>query len=573
MKHIIAFLLIIFLSVFPAKAQLTILTHLDEYPNAGHQPHDAVIKIDHYLYTLTARGGPRNWGEIIRYDLLTDSLQSVFYLRDTTGHYPYGSVVYDGTNLYGMTNRGGRLDIGTAFKFNLQDSTFHTMFEFTGQGPPNEGTYPDGNFIIVGDYLYGMTQVGGAHILGNIFRIKISDWTFENLYDLDSADGTNPWADLYYDGSYFYGVTSKGGATDSGTIFKFDPGTKTYTKLHDFDKPSGGWAFCTLISDGTYLYGTTMRGGNDGQGVIFRIEKDGSNYTVLYHFSYTTGGSPAAGLTLVDNALYGTMISGGANGYGGLFKYDLATNTFTVLCDFPSDISQSTSTLLFYNNYLYGTSSGGGPHDQGSIYRFQLYYPEISVSQGQNYIPDSGSVDFGTVPTNTHKDLTFTITNTSSKGVLNIWGNPNITLKDGSVFSVVQYPASTIDQGASSNFVVRFKAQDTQNYADTLIIRNDDPDENPYIIVLHGKGATATAIEDLDNEIAIYPNPCKNYLFVRTPQIPQSISLYDISGKRVMQVPNPHALTRINLTHLPQATYVLKIKTKDGTLSKRIIKQ
>ncbi len=572
MKTVFAFLLCFFMSLFPTKAQLTILTHLDEYPNAGHNPHNALIIVGHYLYTLTARGGPGNWGEIIRYDLLSDSLQSVFILQDTTGHYPYGTVLYDGTNLYGMTNAGGRLDIGTAFRFNLQDSTFYTMFEFTGQGPPYEGAFPNGNFIIVGDYLYGMTQVGGAHILGNIFRIKISDGSFENLYDLDSAEGTQPWADLYYDGSYFYGVTSRGGATDSGTIFKFDVDTNTYTKLHDFDKPTGGWSYCTLISDGTYLYGTTMRGGSNDNGVIFRIEKDGSNYTVLHHFNYITGGSPGAGLTLVDNALYGTMTSGGANATGGIFKYDLTNNTFTVLYDFPSDISQSTSTLLFYNNYLYGTSVTGGTYNYGSIYRYQLYYPEIAISQEQNYIADSGSVDFGTVPTNTHKDLTFTITNTSSEGVLNIWGNPNITLKDGSAFSVVQYPASTIDQNGSSNFIIRFKAQDTQNYVDTLVIRNDDADENPYIIVLHGSGATATSVEEITDNIDIYPNPCDDYLFVRSTQQPRTIRLYDMSGRQVLNVPNPKTLTGINLSHLPQATFVLKVETKDGTISRRIIK-
>ncbi len=570
MKNFIFLLCFSFLFAFSSKAQLTILSSLDEFPEAGHAPHNKVIIVDHYLYTTARNGGIRNYGTILRYDLYRDSLENLFIFSDTTGYYPMGSVIHVNGYLYGMTNRGGFLDIGTAYRFNLNDSTFTTLFDFSGQGGNNPGSYPEANFIKVGNYLYGMTQAGGNNIRGNIFRINLNDLTYENIYDFNGTDGDGPWRDLYYDGTYLYGTTSKGGVVDSGVIFRFNLTDSTYEKIHDFRQSTGAWPYCTLIEYNNALYGTTFYGGSDGQGVLFKIDKDGNNYTVLHHFTYLQGGHPAEGVTLVDNALYGTLTSGGPNGKGGIFKYDLTTNTFHIIYSFEKIIG-SESKLTYYNNYLYGTSYSGGENNTsfGTIHRLQLKFPEIEITDQSNNIPDSSIIDFGIIPVNATKDITLSINNIANDAVLNIW---NVSLKYDTAFHIAQNPASVIDPSGTSTLTISFSPSQAQTYTDTLIIRNDDQDENPFVIILRGQAQTTTNISENNAPVRIFPNPCHDHFYIQAAS-PVNITILSITGQKVRDQNLTGQVKKIDITDLQPGAYIIKIKTSTGIITKKIIKQ
>ncbi len=570
MKTLVFLLCFSFLFAFNSKAQLTILSSLDEFPEAGHSPHNKVIVVDHYLYTATRNGGIKNYGTILRYDLYTDSLQNLFIFSDTTGYYPTGSVIYVNGSLYGMTNRGGFLDVGTAYRFNLNDSTFTTLFDFSGQGGNYPGIYPEANFIKVGNYLYGMTQGGGSNIHGNIFRINLNDFSYEDIYDFNGSDGDGPWRDLYYDGTYLYGTTYKGGVADSGVIFRFNLTDMTYQKLHDFRQSTGSWPYCTLIEYNNDLYGTTYYGGSDGQGVLFKIDKDGNNYTVLHNFTYLQGGHPAEGVTLVDNALYGTLTSGGTNGKGGIFKYDLTNNTFQIIYNFEKIIG-SESMLTYYNNYLYGTSNSGGENNTnyGTIYRLQLKFPEIEVAYQINNIPDSSVVDFGSVAVNSNKNMDFTISNIANDAVLNIW---RLSLKHASAFHITQNPASVIAPSGTSTLTISFSPTQAQIYSDTLIIQNDDQDENPFVIILHGEGQATTNISENDDPVRIFPNPCKDYIYIQT-QTPISITVMNLTGQKIFAQNQSGKTAKIDLSNINPGLYIIKIQSPQGIITKKIIKQ
>src|SRR5665213_3224749 len=75
---------------------------------------------------------------------------------------------------------------------------------------------------------------------------------YTNIYDF--ADGQTPYGTLYSDGSFLYGMTPLGGANLMGIIFKIQPDGSNYSKLMDFANASNGRnPYGTFISDGTFL--------------------------------------------------------------------------------------------------------------------------------------------------------------------------------------------------------------------------------------------------------------------------------------------------------------------------------
>lgn len=75
-----------------------------------------------------------------------------------------------------------------------------------------------------------------------------------------------------------------------------------------------------------------------------------------------------------------------------------------------------------------------------------------------------------------------------------------------------------------------------------------------------------------NNTILIYPNPVKNQLFLDAKTKITKIEVYDLTGKLIMKKLQEN-IKSINIEDLSVATYILKIYTKDKTISKKIIKQ
>lgn len=83
---------------------------------------------------------------------------------------------------------------------------------------------------------------------------------------------------------------------------------------------------------------------------------------------------------------------------------------------------------------------------------------------------------------------------------------------------------------------------------------------------------TSTVKENtLINEIITYPNPTHTLINLFIPPSIQLIdfSLYDLKGQQLIRSTSP----QINVNHLKNGIYLLKISTSEGVLNKRIIKQ
>src|ERR1019366_6326418 len=245
------------------------------------------------------------------------------------GRNPNGDLLLVGSYLYGMTEGGGAKDSGTVFKIKPDGTGYSKLHDFADS---LDGSAPFGSFFSDGTYLYGMTHGDINNDFGTIFKIMPDGTGFMNLYDFNlTANGYNPFGSLISDGTFLYGLASQGGTTDGGVLFKIRPDGTGDTMLYDFSVTANGrspWG--SLISDGIFLYGMTIGGGTgtcpSGCGTVFKIKPDGTGYVKMYDFAGAANGSaPEGSLVSVGNFMYGMTLHGGTGntcqeGCGVLFK-------------------------------------------------------------------------------------------------------------------------------------------------------------------------------------------------------------------------------------------------------------
>ena len=96
-----------------------------------------------------------------------------------------------------------------------------------------------------------------------------------------------------------------------------------------------------------------------------------------------------------------------------------------------------------------------------------------------------------------------------------------------------------------------------------------DPSE-PYTIVIKGD-----AIEELNASFNVYPNPVKDRLHIETETEIEEVVIYDIYG-RVQNLSNSATQqlnNSIDVTGLNSGVYFIQIKTEEGNITKRFVKE
>ena len=257
----------------------------------------------------------------------------------TDGAWPFGGLIFDSAgNLYGTASVGGNgaCTGGCGVVFELTQGaggqwTETVLYSFSGSDgeKPTAGLAfdPAGN-------LYGMTEVGGAHGWGTVFKLSPhveGKWTETVLHSFDQTDGSEPgYGRLVFDASGdLYGTTPFGGPSNWGTAFKLTPrkdGKWIETVLHFFDrsKVGGGYVSSGLVFDRSgNLRGTAYEGGkytcpsngDIGCGVVFQLAPAANGKwteTVLHSFGKGRDGAIPGGVSLDPSAhLFGVTEDGG----------------------------------------------------------------------------------------------------------------------------------------------------------------------------------------------------------------------------------------------------------------------
>ncbi len=132
------------------------------------------------------------------------------------------------------------------------------------------------------------------------------------------------------------------------------------------------------------------------------------------------------------------------------------------------------------------------------------------------------------------------------------------------------YQSGTSD--TSANPIIKFNQ--TANYSVQLKVTNpfssDSLLRSSYISV---QKVGVNNAEKNTTAISIFPNPTNGLVQVQSPVNIQTILVFDITGKQLLQQ-EPNAQTdEININNLPQGLYQIHVQTEMGVLVKKLIKE
>jgi uncharacterized repeat protein (TIGR03803 family) len=276
---------------------------------------------------------------------------------------------------YGMTQQGGTHDAGIMYRFDPSTSILTPLHDFGSV--PNDGGFAVGTFLQASNgRLYGLTQGGGNSTqAGILFEYDPSSGNYTILHTFGlGVDGVNPTADVIEAANgKFYGTTLAGGEAGAGTIFEYDPATSTYASKYSFDYDSGGSPSGNLfLASNGKVYGMTQFG-NNNEGMIFEYVAGASSITVVAEFDDSNGGFPTGSLTETNGKLYGITGGGGSNGMGVIFEFDPSTNVITNKFDLDGTTTgaySQGSLALCSSGKFYGLFSFGGANNVGTLFEY-----------------------------------------------------------------------------------------------------------------------------------------------------------------------------------------------------------
>jgi hypothetical protein len=107
---------------------------------------------------------------------------------------------------------------------------------------------------------------------------------------------------------------------------------------------------------------------------------------------------------------------------------------------------------------------------------------------------------------------------------------------------------------------------------DATVTLADVAADNGVVHVIDGVllPPTASLIENIDNNVTYYPNPCAEILHVQT-EVPSTITLKDLNGRAIFSKEVTSSLD-VNMSNLSQGSYLLNISNSAGTQTKTVVK-
>jgi uncharacterized repeat protein (TIGR03803 family) len=345
---------------------------------------------------------------------------------------------------------------------NTRAQAFGVLHSFTGS--TTDGSTPEGQPLLLGSTLYGVTYYGGSNSEGTVnsdgtvYQISTNGTGFSVVYSFaGGTNGDNPYCTLVSAGSVLYGMTFNGGVDDGGVIFGVNTNGPVYNLLHIFrgGDSDGQYPLGSLTLAGSTLYGMTDGGGTDGVGVVFEISTSGTNFSVIHSFAggVNDGEFPNEGVVLGGTALYGTTFNGGSNNLGIVFADNtaLTSNAFSILHHFAggtNDGANPTGPLALSGSTLYGLATAGGTNNLGVVFKISTngtgYSVLHSFAGGTN---DGASPQFGPL----------VVTNSVVYGATEEGGvsNSGVVFQintDGTGFTVVHAFSGGANDGAFPSF-------------------------------------------------------------------------------------------------------------------------
>ncbi len=492
----------------------------------------------------------------------------------------YFSPLYktsDGTILFttsaGLTGKLMKIENDSNIPIEVEGTKFGT----SGAGPQKMIQTSD-------NLIYGIFRGGGSYgYYDRLFTYNIETHEYDvkvyfqreigrSLIDIVQASNGKIFISTQYSNSFLSGM---------GTVYMYDPTTETIVLVKDFGSSFVADAVdeLRLFERNNTIYGIKGFGGN-GQlysGTIFSIDANTLEYTVLYE-STEMANDPYSFFSS-EGILYGLAKYGGSNSEGYLYSYNTLTNEFSTISDLdyfgPAYFTEAPNGDI-YGTLRYAHGIGG----TGSLFKINTIDQSFSTLLGfpieiddrilmlPSLIKKSGYFLY-TIATIYHEYwgpvtpvlLSFNINNSTTHYINNTQHSNGLYLmNDGSLFGTIPldgpYPGKLYSLVPGDNEVM------------TLFASNSVYDWF-NIMDLNEPNLGVSEFNDL-SAIKISPNPTDDFITIAGSSTITDIDLFNLQGQKmdIMLEEN-----KIDLQHLSNGIYLLKIKTNKGVFTKKIIKQ
>jgi|GEM_PF-4612436 len=200
------------------------------------------------------------------------------------------------------------------------------------------------------------------------------------------------------------------------------------------------------------------------------------------------GPTPTMALSSLAPAYHagGNAYYNATNGYyfrGTDNQYYKFVDTATGFIDFTPTNPETDKITTDQRGATRGATPSMGAYDG------TLASPEIDLKQGSTAITSStGTYDFGSHDNSTNTDVVFTIENTGTAA--STLSSFAITGTDAAQFSLQGTNPTTVANGSSTTFTVRFTPTSAGSKTATVSFANQDANENPYSFTITGTGDT-----------------------------------------------------------------------------------
>ena len=323
-----------------------------------------------------------------------------------------------------------------------------------------------------------------------------------------------------------------------------------------------GFARNTTLEN-NYVYGSTK--GGVLTGAIGAVLDRGVTVRNCY---YEQGSNEAAfGYSGTDNHTEGiTTFNGNGNQVMMADRVDGSNNLTLALNRWVRDYGGES--FATWRSDLEGTNHGYprfGKPDLVPIYEHISYETCDSLTFADATLTESGVYEFHTVDSADFVDSTVLLTLTVHYS--------SLTQFEDTVLLGEDYEAHGFHLSATEIALLREAAQEgevvTVVVSDTLqSLHSCDSIVTLYLTV--GKGSTDQPPVVLD--VKVYPNPTVGQITVEADEM-QLIELYDGVSRRIDRRTVESGSSTLDLSNLPTGIYYLRVKTANGTVIKKIIKQ
>ncbi len=437
--------------------------------------------------------------------------------------------------------------------------------------------------------LYGTTNDGNAIFKYNIDTEQLTIVASIPMFLYNS----NGWLPGFFgelmkasDG-YLYGVTSMapspGNVPFPGGIYRLNLQTNQLTKRYVFGANEAndlrGPKYQTKFVEGApgKLYGTAEGGAHvgpdgvasSGSGVIFEYNTVTNTILKKFDFDFATIGAHPSPIIKSGNKIYGGLFGNirsiDPNASGSVFMYDLTTE-ITTLRQFSTNNQDGIShpagiQVMGSNGSIYGASASGlyqfDPIANTVKKRANVHYQNdlsdfIEICRKPSYHSFESS-SFVVCPNN---PFSFDVQNTNATSYVWRKGSAILPLQTTGILNIANVTTS-----------------DTGIYTCTMTNECGTTTTMPLQISVDNCLGLDEAI-GLQNAISLYPNPAKNLLNLKLPEIKnfeiRSITITNMLGQIVYK--DNYKNTAIDISQFQTGLYQLTLLTDKGNWNGKFLK-